>query len=164
MLKYLDGLGELNLGRENHLEVGQKLEELKDRMETSDKNIDGRLTEDKKELGARRKALKAEIPTSRKRLQGSIQEEYIIDIRQLPSMAESRKDIFAPLFQEIRNSGIEIDPENATQREEDRVSGNGAGSHCESETVAGEGKWPMKEESIIKPMRRAEASSLGGGV
>ena len=44
-------------------------------------------------------------------------------------MAESQEDRVASRCQGIVNSGIEIDQENATQREEGQVSENGAGSH-----------------------------------
>ena len=72
---------------------------------------------------------------------------------------ELRKDRFESRLQEVGNSGIEIDPENDAQWEEDQVSEIGAVSHLESETLQMKEMGAEKEGPIIKPKRRAESSS-----
>ena len=57
-------------------------------------------------------------------------------------------------------SGIEINPENGVQIEEDQVSEMG-GSHLERETAPNEGRWREEEQSIIRPKRRAASGSVG---
>ena len=73
---------------------------------------------------------------------------------------EFRKDRFASDLREIEISGVEIDPGNEAKREGDQISVIGAGFRLECETVQNEAGRRKKEESIIKPMRLAKASSL----
>ena len=86
--------------------------------------------------------------------------EFIIDLAHHPQEVELRKRRFASQFQEIKNSRIGINPENDARRE-DQVIDMGDGSHLERETDPNEGRWREKEESIIKPKRRAKECSSG---
>ena len=60
---------------------------------------------------------------------------FIIDLTQPPEEGELQTDRSASQFQEIRNAGVGINPENEAQREEDQVSEMGSGSHLEIETA-----------------------------
>ena len=57
----------------------------------------------------------------------------------------------ASQFQEIAGSGIEINPENETQREGDQIIEMGSVSRLECETVANDGMWARKEGPIARP-------------
>lgn len=61
----------------------------------------------------------------------------------------------------IGNSGIEITPENETQRAEGQVIEMGDSPRLESDTIANGRKWTGEEESIIRPNRSAQSGSLG---
>ena len=69
---------------------------------------------------------------------------------QPPEKITDQKDRCASRYQEIENSGIEIDPGNEGG-EEDQVSETGAGSHLEREPISDEGNSYEMEKSIIKP-------------
>ena len=77
-----------------------------------------------------------------------------------PGEVEFLKGRFPSQFQEVGNSGLEIDPSNEAQRAEGQVSEMGADSHLGSETVPNEGKWRKIEEPIITTKRRPESGSL----
>ena len=49
--------------------------------------------------------------------------------------AELQRDRFASHLQEIRDSGIEINPENEMQRD-DQLGEMGAGTHVERESIS----------------------------
>ena len=100
----------------------------------------------REETESRKQASKGEIATLRKRLQKSRQVEFIRVLSRPPEEVELQKDRFASQFQEIENSGIEINPENETQREEDLVSEMRADSPLGRETVQNEGIWPGRSK------------------
>ena len=78
-----------------------------------------------------------------------------------PEELELRKGIFTAQFQEIGNSGVEINPENVARGASDQLSDMGDGTHFGREIVSNEERLPKKEESIIRPKRLANAGSLG---
>ena len=81
----------------------------------------------------------------------SSQKEVVIDLAQPPGGVGLQKGRFASQFQEIGNSGIEINPENDVQREEDQLSEMGDGAPFGSEIIPNEELCPKIEESIIRP-------------
>ena len=72
------------------------------------------------EVQKRKKDLTSKSTTLRNRVQESTQKEYIIDMRNLLGNWGCAER-FAPQFQEIGNSGIEIDPGNEVRRKEDQL-------------------------------------------
>ena len=84
---------------------------LGNRIEISDKITNAKLTIEKK-MREMKETLEKKNTTLRKRLQESSQKEFIIDLSKPPEDVELRKDRFAAKFQEIENSGMEINPEN----------------------------------------------------
>ena len=139
---------------------GQKIEELEDRMVISGK-YRKQLKEQKREMTSQERARRERITTSRKRLQWLNQEDYIIDLKQHPSMGGSQKrEGYATLPRnwELWNWD-RPGRRDATRRRSNRR--NRDGPSLRSRNRCEWGKWRGGEESIIKPRGRVVASSLG---